>query len=89
MNVGNTLAATTIRNIPPARSRARVPLRKPKIAWKIFLKTHWSSLAAADFFQRRGLDLTRPDHVLQAVRDRSRLTRGPYAGTFPPQTGSS
>jgi hypothetical protein len=49
-NLGHTIAPTTIRNILRRRSLEPAPLRKPKIAWKTFLKAHWSSLAAADFF---------------------------------------
>jgi hypothetical protein len=49
-NVGYAVAPTTIRNILRRRGLEPAPLRKPKIAWKTFLKAHWSSLAAADFF---------------------------------------
>src|SRR5262245_38744998 len=49
-NVGHTITRTTIRNILRRRGLEPAPLGKPKIAWKTFLKAHWSSLAAADFF---------------------------------------
>jgi transposase InsO family protein len=49
-NLGHTVAPTTIRNILRRRGLEPAPLRKPKIAWKTFLKAHWSSLVAADFF---------------------------------------
>src|SRR5262245_27094260 len=49
-NLGHNIAPTTIRNILRRRGLEPAPLRKPKIAWKTFLKRHWSSLAAADFF---------------------------------------
>src|SRR5262245_26596861 len=59
-NLGHVIAPTTIRNILRRRGLEPAPRRKPKIAWKTFLKAHWSSLAAADFFTtevwtRRGL----------------------------------
>src|SRR5262245_4528847 len=49
-NLGHINAPTTIRNILHRRGLEPAPLRKPKVAWKTFLKAHWSSLAAAVFF---------------------------------------
>jgi transposase InsO family protein len=49
-NLGHVIAPTTIRNILHRRGLEPAPFRKPKIAWKTFLKAHWSSVAAADFF---------------------------------------
>src|SRR5262245_15950606 len=49
-NLGHVVGATTIRNILHRRGLEPAPLRNPKIAWKTFLKAHWPSLAAADFF---------------------------------------
>jgi hypothetical protein len=55
-NLGHIVGATTIRNILHRGGLEPAPARKPRIAWKTFLKAHWSSLAAADFVHHRGLD---------------------------------
>jgi len=49
-NLGHTIAPNTVANILRRRGLEPAPARKPKVSWQTFLKAHWSSLAATDFF---------------------------------------
>ena len=67
-NLGHKVARTTIAKILKENGIPPAPERPP--SWKTFLKSHWESLAAADFFTvevwtLRGL---RTMYVLFAIR---------------------
>jgi transposase InsO family protein len=50
MNLGHKVAPTTIANILRRNGIEPAPERKKKTTWKTFLKVHWETFAAADFF---------------------------------------
>ena len=49
-HVGHHVAPTTIRNILKKHGIDPAPERRDKTSWRQFLRTHWHSIAAADFF---------------------------------------
>ena len=48
-NLGLTVSDTTVANILKAHGIEPAPERKHRPSWRIFLKAHWDSIAAADF----------------------------------------
>ncbi|MCH8164839.1 MAG: transposase [Planctomycetes bacterium] len=48
--LGHTIAATTVRNILKENGIEPAPERSRNGDWSTFLKSHWKSIAAADFF---------------------------------------
>ncbi len=49
-NLGHTVARETVRNILKEHGIVPAPERRKRIPWSTFLKSHWGSMAAADFF---------------------------------------
>jgi len=49
-NLGHTVARETVRNILKEHGIVPAPERRKRIPWSTFLKSHWDSIAAADFF---------------------------------------
>ncbi len=49
-NLGHTVARETVRNILKEHGIVPAPERRERIPWSTFLKSHWDSIAAADFF---------------------------------------
>ena len=49
-NLGHTVARETVRNILKEHGIVPAPERRKRIPWSTFLKSHWDSMAAADFF---------------------------------------
>jgi putative transposase len=49
-NLGHTVARETIRNILKEHGIVPAPERRKRTPWSTFLKAHWDSIAAADFF---------------------------------------
>ena len=49
-NLGHTVARETVRNILKEHGIVPAPERRKRIPWSMFLKSHWNSMAAADFF---------------------------------------
>jgi putative transposase len=49
-NLGHKVAPTTIANILRKHGLEPAPERKRRTTWRTFLKAHWKTLAAADFF---------------------------------------
>ena len=49
-NLGHTVARETVRNILKDHGIVPAPERRKRIPWSTFLKSHWDSIAAADFF---------------------------------------
>jgi hypothetical protein len=49
-NLGFDLGRSTIQRILKEHGIEPAPLRGRTMAWKTFLKTHWGTIAAADFF---------------------------------------
>lgn len=49
-NLGHMIAPNTIKNILKAHGIEPAPLRRRRTSWKAFLKAHWDSMAATDFF---------------------------------------
>ena len=49
-NLGHKVAATTIANILKRYGIEPAPERRKKTTWRTFLKAHWETFAAADFF---------------------------------------
>ncbi len=49
-NLGHTASRGTIRNILKEHGIVPAPERRQRIPWSTFLKSHWGSIAAADFF---------------------------------------
>ena len=49
-NVGHQLCKTTVKRILKAQGIEPAPERSKKSTWNEFLRNHWDSLAAADFF---------------------------------------
>src|SRR5258708_2900518 len=50
MNVGHTVCRATIGNVLKREGLDPAPERGQRTPWAVFLKAHWRSLAAADFF---------------------------------------
>ncbi len=49
-NVGHRVAPTTIANILKRHGIEPAPERRRRTSWKTFLRAHWESIAATDFF---------------------------------------
>jgi putative transposase len=49
-NLGHTVARETVRNILKEHGIVPAPERRKRMPWSTFLKSHWGSIAAADFF---------------------------------------
>jgi transposase InsO family protein len=49
-NLGHKVAPTTIANILKRHGIEPAPERRKRTTWKTFLKSHWETFAAADFF---------------------------------------
>ncbi len=49
-NLGHTVARETVRNILKDHGITPAPERRERIPWSTFLRSHWGSIAAADFF---------------------------------------
>jgi transposase InsO family protein len=49
-NLGYEISRTTVAKVLKTAGIAPVPERGPKISWREFLKSHWETLAAMDFF---------------------------------------
>ena len=49
-NLGRTVARETVRNILKEHGIVPAPERRKRTPWSTFLKSHWDSIAAADFF---------------------------------------
>ena len=49
-NLGHITSRETIRNILKEHGIVPAPERRERIPWSTFLKSHWGSIAAADFF---------------------------------------
>ena len=49
-NLGHKIAPNTVQRILRGHGIESAPERRKKTTWKQFLRTHWDSLAAADFF---------------------------------------
>ena len=49
-NLGHTVARETVRNILKEHGIVPAPERRKRTSWSTFLKSHWDSIAAADFF---------------------------------------
>ena len=49
-NLGHTVSRETVRNILKEHGLTPAPERSKRIPWSTFLKSHWGSIAAADFF---------------------------------------
>jgi transposase InsO family protein len=49
-NLGYRVAPNTVRNILKKHGIEPAPERSKRISWKTFLKAHWDTLAATDFF---------------------------------------
>jgi len=49
-NLGHTVARETVRNILKEHGIVPAPERRKRIPWSTFLKSHWGTMAAADFF---------------------------------------
>ncbi len=49
-NVGHTVCATTVKRILTDHGIERAPERTRKTTWNEFIRQHWDSLAACDFF---------------------------------------
>jgi transposase InsO family protein len=49
-NLGHKVAPTTIANILKRHGIEPAPERRKRTTWKTFLKAHWETFAAADFF---------------------------------------
>ncbi len=49
-NLGHTVARETVRNILKEHGIVPAPERRKRTPWSTFLKSHWDSIAAADFF---------------------------------------
>jgi transposase InsO family protein len=49
-NLGHTVARETVRNILKEHGIVPAPERRKRIPWSTFLRSHWDSIAAADFF---------------------------------------
>lgn len=49
-NIGYTGAREAVRNILKEHGIVPTPERRKRIPWSTFLKSHWGSMAAADFF---------------------------------------
>lgn len=49
-NLGYQISRTTVRSVLQAAGLEPAPQRRTQTTWKEFLKTHWASLAACDFF---------------------------------------
>ena len=49
-NLGHTVSRETVRNILKDHGIVPAPERRKRIPWSTFLKSHWDSIAAADFF---------------------------------------
>lgn len=49
-NLGHTVARETVRNILKKHGIVPAPERGRRTSWSTFLKNHWDSIAAADFF---------------------------------------
>jgi transposase InsO family protein len=49
-NLGHKVAATTIANILKRYGIEPAPERRKKTTWRTFLKAHWETFAAVDFF---------------------------------------
>ncbi len=49
-NLGHTTSRETIRNILKEHGIVPAPERRKRIPWSTFLKSHWGSISAADFF---------------------------------------
>ncbi|MHC4944162.1 MAG: integrase core domain-containing protein [Planctomycetota bacterium] len=49
-NLGHKVASSTIANILKRHGIEPAPERSKKTTWKIFLKAHWKTFVAADFF---------------------------------------
>ena len=49
-NLGHTVARETVRNILKEHGIVPAPERRKRAPWSTFLKSHWDSIAAADFF---------------------------------------
>ncbi len=49
-NLGHTISPTSIANILKQYGIEPAPQRRRRTTWSTFLKAHWDSLAAADFF---------------------------------------
>ena len=49
-NLGHRVARSTIANILQEHGIDPAPRRKNQMSWRVFLKAHWNTLAAADFF---------------------------------------
>ena len=50
MNVGHTVCRGTIGNILKREGIEPAPERGSRMPWSVFLKAHWQTLTAADFF---------------------------------------
>ena len=49
-NLGHTVARETVRNILKEHGIVPAPERRKRIPWSTFIKSHWGTIAAADFF---------------------------------------
>lgn len=49
-NLGHKVSPTTIANILRKHGIEPAPERRKRTTWKTFLKAHWETFAAADFF---------------------------------------
>jgi len=87
-NLGHITSRETVRNILKEHGIVPAPERRKRIPWSTFLKSHWGSIAAADFFTVEAwscFGLTRY-HVLFCMELASRrvhiaaISECPYGG---------
>ncbi len=86
-NLGHRVAPTTIKNILKRHGIEPAPERSKHTSWKTFLRVHWDSIAATDFFTvevwtRSGL---RTFYVLFVMELRTRKVK--IAGVTPHPNG--
>jgi len=86
-NLGHEVARETIRNILKEHGIVPAPDRRKRTPWSTFLKAHWDSIAAADFFTVEIWTLAELTHyhVLFFIKPSNRrvyvagITEYPYA----------
>ncbi len=79
-NLGHTIAPNTVKRILKDHGIEPAPLRRRKTTWAQFLRSHWDTLAAADFFTTN-LDSRGSGHVLRLFRHSTEDPSGPYVNT--------
>ena len=69
------IGRTTVANILLEEGIEPAPEREKKRTWKQFMKSHWDTLYACDFFQRGSLGAIRHGSVHGVLRHRAQESR--------------